>query len=66
MERKSINFYELQLPERMIKMIENNEVKKKRIKTTKTEIAGRIIAALMVVFMLVASCSTVLYFLFNA
>ena len=45
--------------------MENIEVKKKKIKATKTQIAGRIIAALMVVFMLVASCSTVLFFIFN-
>ena len=56
----------IRLSERMIKMKEKNEVTKKRIKSTKTQIAGRIIAALMVVFMLVASCSTVLYFIFNA
>ena len=47
-------------------MKEKNEVTKKKFKSTKTQIAGRIIAALMVVFMLVASCSTVLYFIFNA
>lgn len=46
--------------------MENSEVKKKKIKATKTQIAGKIIAALMVVFMLVASCSTLLYFIFNA
>lgn len=50
----------------MIKMVENKELKKKKIKSTKTQIAGRIIAALMVVFMLVASCSTALYFIFNS
>lgn len=47
-------------------MKEKNEVTKKKIKATKTQIAGRIIAALMVVFMLLASCSTVLYFLINS
>ena len=47
-------------------MEENKETKKKRIKGAPTRIAGKIIAALMVFFMLIASCSTVLYFLFNA
>lgn len=47
-------------------MEENKEIKKKRIKGTPTRIAGRIIAALMVVFMLIASCSTALYFIFNS
>ena len=47
-------------------MKEKNEVTKKKFKATKTQIAGRIIAALMVVFMLVASCSTVLFFLINS
>ena len=45
--------------------MENNEVKKKRIKTTKTQIAGKVIAALMVVFMLLTSCSLLLSFIFN-
>ena len=47
-------------------MEENKETKKKRMKGAKTRIAGRIIAALMVVFMLLASCSTALYFLINS
>ncbi len=47
-------------------MENNKQTKKKKIKGTSTRIAGRIIAALMVVFMLLASCSTVLYFLINS
>ena len=45
-------------------MNENQETKKK-IKGTKGRIAGKIIAAMMVVFMLVASCSTAIYYLVN-
>ena len=52
--------------ERMIKMEENKQNRKKKIKATSTKIAGRIIAALMVVFMLLASCSTALYFIINS
>lgn len=47
-------------------MKEKNEVTKKKYKGAKTQIAGRIIAALMVIFMLLASCSTLLYFLINS
>ncbi len=45
--------------------MENNEVKKKKIKTTKSQIAGRVIAALMVIFMLGTSCSLLLSVIFN-
>lgn len=47
-------------------MEENKQTKKKKLKGTSTRIAGRIIAALMVVFMLLASCSTALYFIINS
>ena len=47
-------------------MEENKEKKKKKLKGTSTRIAGRIIAALMVICMLLASCSTALYFLINS
>ena len=47
-------------------MEENKKTKKKKIKATSTRIAGRIIAALMIVFMLLASCSTALYFIINS
>ena len=47
-------------------MEDNKETKKKRMKGTKTRIAGRIIAALMVAFMLLASCSTAIYYLINS
>lgn len=47
-------------------MEENKKNKKKRMKDTSARIAGRIIAALMVIFMLLASCSTALYFLINS
>ena len=46
-------------------MNEKNETTKKRYKGSKGRIAGRIIAALMVIFMLVGSCYTGLYFIFN-
>ena len=39
--------------------------KKKKVKGTKGKIAGRIIAGLMVIFMLLASCSTLIYCLAN-
>ncbi len=45
-------------------MKENEETKKKQ-KETKGRIVGKVIAALMVVFMLVASCSTAIYYLVN-
>ena len=48
------------------KMEENKQTKKKKLKGTSTRIAGRIIAALMVAFMLLASCSTALYFIINS
>ena len=47
-------------------MEENKQNRKKKIKATSTKVAGRIIAALMVVFMLLASCSTALYFIINS
>ena len=45
-------------------MKEKNE-KKKRTRGNAGRIIGKVIAALMVVFMLVASCSTAIYFLIN-
>lgn len=53
------------LIERKREVMENNEVKKKKIKTTKSQIAGRVIAALMVIFMLGTSCSLLLSVIFN-
>ena len=47
-------------------MEENKQTKKKKLKGASTRIAGRIIAALMLVFMLLASCSTALYFIINS
>ena len=52
--------------ERMIQMEGNKETKKKRTKGTAGKIAGKIIAALMVAFMLIASCSTAIYYLINS
>ena len=47
-------------------MKENNErPEKKRIKGQKGRIVGKIIATLMVGFMLIASCSTAIYYLVN-
>ena len=39
---------------------------KKRLKGTKGRIAGKIIAAFMVVFMLASSCYTAVYFILNS
>lgn len=44
-------------------MKEKNE--KKKIKGAKGRIAGKIIALLMVIFMFMSVCSTLLYFLVN-
>ena len=47
-------------------MKENKEnQEKKRIKGQKGRIFGKIIATLMIVFMLVASCSTAIFYLVN-
>ena len=44
----------------------NKETKKKRTQGMAGKIAGKIIAALMVAFMLLASCSTAIYYLINS
>ena len=45
--------------------VEKIKEPKKRMKGTKGRIAGKIIAALMVVFMLVSVCSTAIYYIIN-
>ena len=43
-----------------------NKQEKKRIRGSKGRIAGRIIAAIIALFMIIASCSTVIfYFIYN-
>ena len=37
--------------------------KKKRLKGTKTRIAGRILAAIMAVMMVLATCSTLIFYI---
>ena len=37
--------------------------KKKKIKGTKTRIAGRILAAIMAVMMVLATCSTLIFYI---
>lgn len=39
---------------------------KKRLKGTKGRIFGKIIATLMVAFMLISACSTAIYYLINS
>ncbi len=39
---------------------------KKKMKGTKGRIAGKIIAALMVIFMLASACYTALYYIINS
>ena len=47
-----------------IKMKES-KVQKKRIKGSKGRVAAKIIAAIIAVFMIIASCSTVIFYLIN-
>jgi len=49
----------------ILKMKEKKEIKKKN-KGTAGRIAGKIIATLMAIFMLVASCSTLIYYVINS
>ena len=49
------------------KMEENKEVKKKRRKGTGMRIAGKIIAAVMAILMVLASCASLIYqFIYNS
>lgn len=47
-------------------MEEKKETKKKKIKGSKTRIVGKIIAAIMAILMVLAACSTVIYYIINA
>ena len=51
----------------LFKVERGNKMKeeKKKVKGQAGKIIGRIVAALMIVFMLVASCSTFIYYLVN-